>query len=400
MDLGAMMTALNSGNASSLYGTPTQASTDWYQQNVTSQPSYTPTQSAPVGNVTVGGGSTYSPPSGFNAPSMFNTTPTTGNVTVGGGSLSTPTALPTYSGSSGLPSKVTSHDLPDYITAPSTDLSGFLQDYYASMLDPNTGIVGGYGQNRVAGIDPLQQSALAQVPNAVGAWGGLFNQGTNAMNLGLQRTNSLGQYDPNQMQQHLNPYLGGVLSQIEQMGNRNLSENVLPGVNSTFAGAGQFGSTRNADFTNRALRDNQQLISNAQATALNQAYDQASKDYLSWNNAGQSAAGQLGVLGTGLTQSALSGGQQNWNDISNAYKMGEANRAISQEGLTAGYEDWQNKWKMPMDAATSMAGILSQLKQGVQGTNYTINADPQQDSSAPWYSALESVLGQVLSGNT
>jgi hypothetical protein len=184
------------------------------------------------------------------------------------------------------------------------------------------------------------------------------------------------------------------------MGNRNLSENVLPGVNSTFAGAGQFGSTRNADFTNRALRDNQQVISNAQATALNQAYDQASKDYLSWNNAGQSAAGQLGNIGQAFGQTALAGGQQNWNDISNAYKMGEANRAIGQEGLTANYEDWQNKWKMPMDAATSMAGILSQLKQGVQGTNYTINADPQQDSSAPWYSALESVLGQVLSGNT
>lgn len=292
---------------------------------------------------------------------------------------------------------VTSYDLPDYITQPSTDLAGFLQDYYASMIDPQTGLVGGYGQNRVAGIDPLQQSALGQVNNAVGSWGSLFGQGTDIMTQAGQKMGTMGRYDPNQMQQHMNPYLNGVLSQMETMGNRNLTENVLPQVNSTFAGAGQFGSTRNADFTNRAIRDNQQAISNAQGTAMNQAYNQASTDYLNWNNAGQSAANSMGSIGQNIGQTALAGGIQNWNDLTNAFNMGSSNRAINQEGLTAGYEDWQNQWKQPLDAANSLSGILSQLKSGVTPTQYQAKAQTI-DPNASWYSALDSVLGTVLAG--
>lgn len=292
---------------------------------------------------------------------------------------------------------VTSYDLPDYITNPSTDLSGFLQDYYASMVNPQNGLVGGYGQNRVAGIDPLQQSALDQVGNAVGGWGQLFGQGTDMMNQAGQKMSMFGTYDPNQMQQHLNPYLNGVLSQMETMGNRNLTENVLPQVNSTFAGAGQFGSTRNADFTNRAIRDNQQAISNAQGTAMNQAYGQAGQDYLNWNNAGQNTANAMGSLGQNIGQTALAGGVQNWNDLSNAYNMGSSNRAINQEGLTANYEDWQNQWKMPMDAANNMSSILSQLKSGVTPTQYQAKTQTT-DPNASWYSALDSVLGTVLAG--
>lgn len=291
--------------------------------------------------------------------------------------------------------QVTSYDLPDYITGPSTDLAGFLQDYYASMINPQTGMVGGYGQNRVAGIDPLQQLAIGQVNNAVGGWGSLFGQGTNMMTQAGQQLGSIGQYDPNKMQQHLNPYLNGVLTQMETMGNRNLTENVLPQVNSTFAGVGQFGSTRNADFTNRAIRDNQQAISNAQGTAMNQAYGQAGQDYLGWNNAGQSSATALGSLGQATGQTALAGGVQNWNDLSNAFNMGGANRAITQEGLTADYEDWQNQWKMPLEAGNSLAGILGQLKSGVQPTQFQAKTQTT-DPNASWYSALESVLGKVL----
>jgi len=288
-----------------------------------------------------------------------------------------------------------SYTMPDYINKPSQDIGGFLQDYYQSMINPQTGITGGYQGQMTAAINPLQQSALSQAPNAVGAWGTQFAQGTDALNSAASRAGTLGQYDPAAMQQHLNPYLGGVLEQIQTMGNRNLFENTLPNVNSTFTGAGQFGSTRNGDFTNRALRDNQQAISNAQGTAMNQAYGQAANDYLGWNNAGQSATGLLGNIGQTLSSTALQGGQQNWNDISNLFKMGESERAIGQEGLTADYNNWQNTWNQPLDMTTKLSSILTQLKSGINPTSLQANTTTS-DPNAGTYDFLRQILGGII----
>lgn len=287
----------------------------------------------------------------------------------------------------------TSYTSPSYITQPSADVSGFIQDYYASMTNPQSGVLGGYQGQLTAGIDPLQQQALNQVPNAVGAWGTQFNQGIGNLGSAYSRMARTGTYNPAAMQQHLNPYLGGVLDEISRRGNENLTENVLPGINSTFTGNGQFGSTRNADFTQRAMRNNQREISGAQGNAMNQAYNQAATDYSNWNSADQAAANGMGTLGQQQIQSALSGGTQNWNDISNAFNMGGQNRTIAQQGLTDQYNNWQNTWKQPVDLMSSLGGILSQLKSGVNQNSQTANATSSDPNAA-----LYAMLGQLLSG--
>jgi hypothetical protein len=289
-----------------------------------------------------------------------------------------------------------SYTMPGYTNAPSQDIGGFLQDYYASMVNPNTGVVNGYTGQMTAGVDPLQQGALEQVPNAVGSWGNLFSQGNGMLNQAAANTSATGVWDPSKMQQHLNPYLSGTLNQIQSLGNQNLFENVLPGVNSTFAGNGQFGSTRNADFTNRAMRDNQQAISNAQGTAANQAYGQAATDYLNWDKSSQTANSTLANIGNNLVSNGMTGATQNWNDLSNMFKLGEQNRAINQEGLTANYNNWQNTWNQPLDMASKMGGILSQLKSGItpdsiQGN--TTTSDPNGDI----YALIRDLLGGVTS---
>lgn len=88
-------------------------------------------------------------------------------------------------------------------------------------------------------------------------------------------------YDPNQVQSYVNPYVEGGLAAANRLTSQNLTENVLPTINSTFTGQGQFGSTRNAEFQNRAIRDTQQAIADANAKAMVGAYGQASQDYLS-----------------------------------------------------------------------------------------------------------------------
>lgn len=77
---------------------------------------------------------------------------------------------------------------------------------------------------------------------------------------------------PSHMQEYMSPYTQAVTQEIARLGNQNLQENILPGVNSTFTGQGQFGSTRNADFMNRALRDAQREILGRQSQALESGY--------------------------------------------------------------------------------------------------------------------------------
>ena len=123
------------------------------------------------------------------------------------------------------------------------------------------------------------------------------------------------QYDPNNLSQYTNPYVQNVVNANNQQSNQNLQENILPGVNSTFTGNGQFGSTRNADFTNRAIRDNQQTLNNANARVMMNAQNQANSNYRDWTQMGVNAGQQdytnwfqkvnfpVGALGT-LAQSA------------------------------------------------------------------------------------------------
>lgn len=89
-----------------------------------------------------------------------------------------------------------------------------------------------------------------------------------------------GTYDPTKVNSYLNPYVEGGLATANKLTTRNLMENTLPGINSTFTGAGQFGSSRNGEFLSRAIRDNQQSIANSNSTAMVDAYDSANKNYM------------------------------------------------------------------------------------------------------------------------
>lgn len=97
---------------------------------------------------------------------------------------------------------------------------------------------------------------------------------------------ALGQYatyDQSQLDQYMNPYISNVIDANTAASNENLFNTIIPGVNSTFTGAGQFGSTRNGDFLTQAIQDQQQTLANTNATALYNAQNQANTNYLNWN---------------------------------------------------------------------------------------------------------------------
>jgi len=387
----------------------------------------------------------------------------------------------------------TYNSLPEYYTDPARDLSGFIQDYMAGMMGPG-GLYEGYQGPRVAAEDPLMTGSYDMASGASGyadpyvntganwqntgadwaksgldymntapgyfssgagmitdSYGGLYsatdylNRGSQALDSSASLAGASSTYDPNQVQSHLNPYLDGVISEISRLGNENLFENLMPNVNSTFTGAGQFGSTRNSDFLNTAMQKTQREILGAQSGALNTAWNNASTDYLNWskqgldsanvlNNAGQgfgalantsidqagrgadigtslanvggqvsdqgtamvSGGGALSDLGMQYGNYGLTAGANKWSDVDNTYNAGLRASTYDQSVLDTAYNDWMSRWKEPVTQAGALSTTLGNLGSRIQPDQTQYNTDqPQGDNTSADILALIEFLNSM-----
>ena len=80
---------------------------------------------------------------------------------------------------------------------------------------------------------------------------------------------------PDVISNYMNPYMRDVIDQIASAGGRNLTENIIPNINSTFVGGGAFGGSRNNEFMSRAVRDTANSILANQTNALQSGYNSA-----------------------------------------------------------------------------------------------------------------------------
>lgn len=120
-----------------------------------------------------------------------------------------------------------------------------------------------------------------------------------------------------QISDYMDPYRQQVVERIGELGQRQLTENILPALQAQGISSGQFGGTRSAEAIGRALRDTQESTLAAQTQALSQGYGQAAQ--LAGADASRAlqaaqAQGALGTTAAGLSsadlQRALSAGQQ------------------------------------------------------------------------------------------
>ena len=166
---------------------------------------------------------------------------------------------------------------------------------------------------------------------------------------------ALGQYatyDPSKMSEFMNPYTSNVIDANNQASNQNLTENILPAVNSTFTGNGQFGSTRNADFENRAIRDNQQTLNNTNATTLYNAQNQANTNYKDWTNMGTTA------------------GQNDYNNW-----MTQANYPVSALGqLATASNAIETNEPLAVSSNTASPDAVSKMVTALQAGNNAVNS--------------------------
>lgn len=128
-------------------------------------------------------------------------------------------------------------------------------------------------------------------------------------------------------QKYMSPYTQGVVDNIGRLGKRNFEENIMPGVNNSMIGTGQFGSTRNADILSRAGRDASADITGMQSNALQAGYDSGANIFA--GDASRAQAGQQLRAGT-----ALSAGQNVAGAMSNvAGQRGALGQMYSSMGL-------------------------------------------------------------------
>lgn len=253
-------------------------------------------------------------------------------------------------------------------TSSTTSQQGSMPQWYnqylASLANRATSVADqpyqSYDGPRVAPVDPMQQQGFDFLGANATNWQGPLDQ---AQSMTQQAGSG---FNADKFNQYLSPYTSGVTDEIARLGNRNLTENLLPDLNSQFIGAGGFGSKRNMDTAEHLVRDTGEDIRGQQAMSLNNAYTSAMGNYLTGNqqsiNAGQNLGG-LAQMQQGLT-TGTAGALES---------AGATNRGIGQQNLDVAYQDFQNQTNFPR-ANTAFLGGALQGNQMSQSTNTTTTA--------------------------
>lgn len=266
------------------------------------------------------------------------------------------------------------------ITDTSSTLPAWLQEYTRGLASQATAVagqpyqpytaptnVGTYGEDtgRVAGFSDAQRQAQQQVVTNQGNYQPLLNNASRTL--------------PQAIGDYMSPYTDSVVNRIAQLGNQNFRENLLPQVNSTFAGAGQFGSTRNANFTNQAMRDTQDTILGQQANALETGYQNASQNALSDLQRQATLAGQTQQLG--------------FQDVSMLDTIGQQQQQQTQRNMDVAGQDYTNQVNYPRQQLSFLSDIIRGTPTST--TSYQATTDPGAISNqlSPLAAAAQGFLG-------
>lgn len=159
-------------------------------------------------------------------------------------------------------------------------------------------------------------------------------------------------------QKYMNPYTQQVVDNIARLGQRNWENTVMPGVNSSMIGSGQFGSTRNADILSRAGLNAANDITGQQSNALQAGYNASAQIFGQDANRSQQQQqlqSNAALQGGQLMQSALSG------DANRVQQQGQLQANTALQGATTA----ANTMKTGIDSL----GALSQTHQALANTD-------------------------------
>ena len=249
-----------------------------------------------------------------------------------------------------------------------------------------------YGNDRIADFNADQRVGFSDTRNNQGAWQpgvtGAMQAGqgiVGAAQPGLQAAGAAvtglqgnaNQAWPANSAAYMNPYQSQVVNEIARLGNQNFTENLMPQIDSSFVGAGQFGSTRNADIMGRALRDTQQNITGQQSQALQGGWNTSANIFNQDQSRGNQALSSAGGIGNQMAQTAAAAqdsqagrlgalgslqSQLGYTDAGQLNAIGGQQQGQTQRNMDMAYNDFQNQ----RDWDKNQLGFASNLTRGMQ----------------------------------
>ena len=262
---------------------------------------------------------------------------------------------------------------PSY-AATTSDVPKWLQDYTVDLFSQQRAVSAlpyqKYTLPRIAGTTAPQTEAYNLVEQNVGSWQPALTSATT----GTQNLANTSAYQ--NVGNYMNPYTDAVTRRIAELGARNLTENLLPGVSDQFIRAGQFGSQGMGVFGERALRDTQESILGQQSQALQSGYQSALTAAQADMARQQGALGQvadLAKIGQGLTAS----------DAAALQAIGSEQQAQQQKGLDVAYQDFINQQQWPQQQLNAMSTTLRGLPPAAVPTTSTTTGSTTQYGASP-----------------
>lgn len=202
----------------------------------------------------------------------------------------------------------------------------------SKFIDYAQGAVGAPAMTTSESIQPWAQGAQDAVSGNAQAW-----------------TDNVAKY--------MSPYTTQVVDNIARLGKRNWEDTIMPGVNSSMIGSGQFGSTRNADILTRAGMRAADDVTGQQSNALQSGYTNAASIFGQDANRAQQqqqTQAQTALAGGNLMQGALSA------DASRIQNQGQLQANTALTGATTA-----------LNALNTGADNLGALGQSYQTMNNT-----------------------------
>jgi len=297
---------------------------------------------------------------------------------------------------------LTNGQIPEGSAATSMTSQTVLPDWYsnyAMQLLANQNTVSAtpyatYGAPRVAEFTPQQQQAFGMTNTAAGAYQPGLNQAVQttqgavnapgALTTAQPMINAAGQSSVANIGQYMNPYNEQVINRIGELGQRNLTENLLPQVEGRYIAAGQLGfggrqpgmgapSGMMTD-TARAIRDTQEATLAQQSQALQQGYGEAMGASQADLARQATLAGLTGNLASTQTGQQLQGGAQIADLAARQQSLGltgadavagvgQQQQGLNQQNLDVAYSDFLRQQGYPQTQIDAMLKTM----QGVQG---------------------------------
>lgn len=280
-----------------------------------------------------------------------------------------------------------------------------------------------YQGPRVAEFAPMQQQGFEATPTAANAYQPALGQATTATQGAMAAPGGLATAQPYLAQagqtsvanigQYMNPYTEQVVNRIADVGARNLSEKLIPGITSKYITAGQLGYGPRAGAgtpsgmmtdTARALRDTQEAVLAEQSKALQAGYGQAA-ELASTDLARQAGLATTagGLAGTDITRQ-LAGAQQlagmgetaqtlGLRGAGALQQVGATQQAQAQKNLDVAYGDFLRQQGYNQDQINKAVATFGGVAAGVPKATVEEGIVPTGNTATYGPSTADTIAG-------